>query len=74
MVDHEQYNFLQFHFHSPSEHTLDGKQYPLEVHFVHQKVGASDLAVFGMLFDYDPDNNANAALSVSISPHVNIQK
>ena len=26
---------LQFHFHSPSEHTINGVQYPLEIHFVH---------------------------------------
>lgn len=26
---------LQFHFHSPSEHTINGRQYPLELHFVH---------------------------------------
>ena len=25
----------QFHFHSPSEHTFNGKQYDLEMHFVH---------------------------------------
>ena len=25
----------QFHFHSPSEHTIDGQYYPLEMHMVH---------------------------------------
>lgn len=25
---------LQFHMHTPSEHTVDGKQYPLELHIV----------------------------------------
>lgn len=24
----------QFHFHTPSEHTINGKSYPLEVHVV----------------------------------------
>lgn len=30
------YELLQLHFHSESEHTLSGKRYPMEVHFVHR--------------------------------------
>jgi carbonic anhydrase len=30
------YDLMQVHFHSPSEHTLSGKQFPLEAHFVHK--------------------------------------
>ena len=29
------YRLLQFHFHTPSEHTLNGKQFPMELHLVH---------------------------------------
>lgn len=44
----ETFLLLQVHFHSPSEHTIDGQHYPLEFHFVHQnKTG--DLAVLGLL-------------------------
>ena len=32
--DHE-YALLQFHFHARSEHKIDGKPYPMELHFVH---------------------------------------
>lgn len=31
-----QYHLMQFHFHNPSEHTINGIYYPLEIHFVHQ--------------------------------------
>lgn len=30
------YESLQFHFHSPSEHEVEGKQYDLEMHIVHE--------------------------------------
>ena len=26
---------VQFHFHAPSEHTKNGKTFPLELHIVH---------------------------------------
>jgi carbonic anhydrase len=29
------YGLLQYHFHTPSEHTLDGHRHPVEQHFVH---------------------------------------
>lgn len=32
----KEYKLLQFHFHSPSEHTYHGKPYPMEMHLVHQ--------------------------------------
>lgn len=34
-VGDRKFELLQFHFHSPSEHTLGGKRYPLAVHLVH---------------------------------------
>ena len=30
-----QYKLLQFHIHSPSEHTFNGKGYDAELHLVH---------------------------------------
>ena len=43
------FNLKQFHFHSPSEHILNGRQYPLETHFVHQAAGGN-LLVIGIFF------------------------
>jgi carbonic anhydrase len=48
------YNVLQFHFHCPSEHSVDGALSECEMHIVHQREGSSgtqDLAVVGILFD-----------------------
>jgi carbonic anhydrase len=62
-----EYDLVQFHFHAGSEHTVDGQQYPLEVHFVH----ASDdghLAVVGVFFEEGAANPALDALWAAI-PH-----
>lgn len=32
----EEYRLVQFHFHSPSENELNGENFPMEIHFVHQ--------------------------------------
>ncbi len=34
-ISGEIYNLIQIHFHSPSEHKVNGRAYPLEAHFVH---------------------------------------
>lgn len=34
------YRLAQFHFHKPSEHLLDGRQAPMEAHFVFLRAGA----------------------------------
>jgi carbonic anhydrase len=48
----------QFHFHSPSEHTVGGKFYPMEVHLVHQDE-KGNLVVVGILFE---EGERNAAM------------
>jgi carbonic anhydrase len=57
-LDGVTYVLKQFHFHHPSEHTIDGKAFPLELHLVH---AASDgrLAVMGVMFH---EGTANPAL------------
>ena len=42
------YRLVQFHFHRPSEHRIRGKNFPMEVHFVHANAAGS-LAVVGVL-------------------------
>lgn len=48
------YEALQFHFHFPSEHTVNGNHFAGEMHIVHQKEGSSgtsDLLVIGILLE-----------------------
>jgi carbonic anhydrase len=42
------FELKQFHFHSPSEHTLNGKPFPMELHLVHGDQ-AGNLAVVSVL-------------------------
>jgi carbonic anhydrase len=59
------YALKQFHFHHPSEHTIDGKQFPLEVHFVHAAADG-DLAVIGVMFmEGSPNPNLDAIWSTA---------
>ncbi len=50
------YALLQFHFHAESEHQLNGKKYPIEVHFVH-KATDTDYAVVGIFFEEGAENS-----------------
>ena len=52
------YRLAQFHFHAPSEHTLNGKPLAMEVHLVH-KDAEGHLAVIGVFFK---EGRANAFL------------
>lgn len=35
-VEGARYRMTQFHFHHPSEHTVEGRGFPMEIHFVHE--------------------------------------
>ena len=45
----EQYFLQQIHFHSPSEHTLNGVRYPLEMHLVHSNRARDRFTVLSVL-------------------------
>ena len=58
-IEGQQYDLLQFHFHAPSAHTVDGKAFPMEAHFVHMD-SHGGLAVIGVMIE---EGAANAALA-----------
>ena len=47
-VANERFDLLQFHFHTPSEHKVAGRSFPMEIHFVHRNARGR-LAVVGVL-------------------------
>ncbi|MGO4716597.1 carbonic anhydrase [Bradyrhizobium sp. 2TAF24] len=59
------YKLVQFHFHRPSEHLIDGKSFPMEVHFVHRN-DAGALAVVGVLMTTGQANAAFKAVTAAM--------
>jgi carbonic anhydrase len=55
------YTLVQYHFHSPSENTVAGRRFPLEMHLVHRSSGGA-LAVLGVLVEEGAENPAFAPL------------
>ena len=49
------YHLRQFHYHAPSEHTLNGKRFPMEVHFVHEDPLSGATAIFAILYPESVD-------------------
>ena len=49
VVDGTRFDLIQFHFHTPAEHTLAGDSFPMELHLVHRSK-AGKLAVIGVLY------------------------
>ena len=61
IVDGGRFDLVQFHVHTPSEHTIAGEPYPMEVHLVH-KDKAGKLAVVGVMFADGAPSAAMAAV------------
>jgi carbonic anhydrase len=52
----EKFELIQVHFHHPSEHTVNGKVFPMEIHFMH-KSGDHEYIVIGVFAEYGKPNN-----------------
>lgn len=50
------YQLIQFHIHTPSETTIQGQAYPLEIHFVHQGANGK-VAVLAVLASGGAENS-----------------
>ena len=61
------YKLHSIHFHLNSEHRLENKQYPMEMHIVHKNTNLNDKdnenLVIGVLFDYNSEYDDNQFLN-----------
>lgn len=55
-IDGIPFTIQQLHFHAPSENTIHGKHYALEMHMVH-KNEAGEIAVVAVMFDIGAENS-----------------
>ncbi|XP_059428580.1 carbonic anhydrase Nec1-like [Corylus avellana] len=53
------YFLKQGHWHSPSEHSINGRRYDLELHMVHETLnpGVKNIAVVGLLYKIGPPDS-----------------
>lgn len=54
-IGSRRYDLLQFHFHSPGEHTIDGQVYDMETHLVHRSADRQ-LAIVAVLMAVGEEN------------------
>lgn len=66
-IGRDTYRLLQFHFHAPSEHSMNAYRYPMEVHFVHVD-NAGTLAVVGAFIQEGAANSVIQAIW-DVAPH-----
>ncbi|KAL3839275.1 hypothetical protein ACJIZ3_023866 [Penstemon smallii] len=62
------YNLKQMHWHAPSEHRIDGKQFAAELHLVHIADDGS-VSVIAILFDYGRPDPLVAKLEDKVKRH-----
>ena len=63
--DGRDFQIAELHFHNKSEHWIEDKQYPAELHIVHQNCDPKDgkLAVLGIMIEADTKAKSSPELS-----------
>jgi carbonic anhydrase len=57
ILDDREYILQHFEFHTPGEHTIDGKSFDVEIHFFHEDA-AGNIAVVSVLLEEGEENQA----------------
>ncbi len=66
----KRYRLAQFHFHTPSEHTVDGRHAPMEIHLVHRGMHGEALVV-GIMVNRGAPNEALVDAARHLPHHTN---
>lgn len=72
-LEGKKFDFIQFHFHAPSEHVIDKKRYSMEIHLVH-KSADEELAVIGIFVKEGKENPFLQSIIEHIPDQANIEK
>lgn len=79
-LDKRKFELVQFHFHTPSEHAIDGERRAMEAHFVHADengdllvlgalmVAGAPNTTFSAIIDAAPKEEGKATLKAPIDP------
>lgn len=59
------YDLLQYHFHAPSEHLVEGRHFAMEIHFVHKDTETGALGVLGVFIRPGKAHRAFAELAAA---------
>ncbi|KAK1426059.1 hypothetical protein QVD17_14727 [Tagetes erecta] len=66
LVDDTEYALKQAHWHSPSEHTINGKIYDMEIHLVHVSID-NKITVIAVLYNIGKSDPFLSKLEVNIT-------
>jgi len=66
-IEGKKFKLAQFHYHCPSEHWVNGKPYPLCLHFVHVADDGT-LAVLGRTYEYSRKSDSFIDAAISCKP------
>ncbi|OIT35140.1 PREDICTED: alpha carbonic anhydrase 7-like [Nicotiana attenuata] len=68
LINGTEYPLQQAHWHSPSEHTVNGRRYAMEMHMVHLNQNATNkIAVIGVLYKFGKPDKFLSKLIRNIS-------
>ena len=69
----KQYDLKQFHFHTPSEHSLSGYHYAMEAHFVNQAFDG-ELVVIGVFIMEGEENKALKTIWDNLPKQIGVEQ
>lgn len=68
------FNFVEFHFHTPSEHHIHNRPFPMEIHFVHYNKDIDEYVVFAVLVDNGENSHPELQKVIKHLPYRNTNK